>query len=248
MTAGRWARCRPFIVTGFALAALCCLQGLALAGGEAAAQAAETAGREDFGKYLLQIALVLGAAAVVPIVVLVATALRGPQGEPEEELEPVTAGIGYGGGRVPRWLYAAYALIPLFALFYVAQNASVKHEATPTPRPAAGGAEEPKKDAGAGDAGAPAGPVKISAKNIQFDKKQLTIPASGTVTVEFRNADSGVPHNVAFYKSRGGEAIFKGPVFNGVAIKTMTFPSPGAGTYWFQCDVHPSMNGTATAK
>src|SRR5712692_5996268 len=38
---------------------------------------------------------------------------------PEEEDPEVVAGIGVGKAPVPRWLYAFYVVIPLFALLYV---------------------------------------------------------------------------------------------------------------------------------
>jgi plastocyanin len=194
---------------------------------------------------LLPVLIALGVAAIVPLLVLGATLVKPPDfsGEPEE-LEPVAGGIRYGNGRIPRWLYAAYAIIPLWALFYVASNASVKSEPVPTPVPSA---ETTAMSAKPSEAPA-GGPVKITAKTIAFDKSQMIFAAAGTATIEFKNADQGVPHNIGVYKAKGADLIFKGDIVTGPASKTYTFPAPPAGTYYFQCDVHPSMNGTVVVK
>ncbi|MGH2725424.1 MAG: cupredoxin domain-containing protein, partial [Actinomycetota bacterium] len=95
--------------------------------------------------------------------------------------------------------------------------------------------------------GGPSAPIDLIAKNTAFDAKTLTFPANTQVTINFRNEDLGVPHNWAMYKDNtGAQAFFNGPIFSGVAEQKYVFTSPGPGTYFFRCDVHPGMNGTAT--
>lgn len=87
--------------------------------------------------------------------------------------------------------------------------------------------------------------VKLSANNLAFDKKELTLPADSEVTVEFNNKEV-TSHNFAAYTSQeAAEAIFKGEIFAGPATKRLVFKTPAKGTYFFRCDVHPTtMLGT----
>ncbi|MFA7199294.1 MAG: cupredoxin domain-containing protein [Methanoculleus sp.] len=87
--------------------------------------------------------------------------------------------------------------------------------------------------------------VNITADALAFDTSTITVPAGANVTVNFDNQDGGIPHNVAVYDSPlRSEQIFVGEVITGPATTTYTFTAPSEpGTYYFQCDVHPSMNG-----
>jgi len=87
--------------------------------------------------------------------------------------------------------------------------------------------------------------VNLTAENIAFDTDTITVPAGVNVTVVFNNQDDGVPHNFAVYDSSlRSERIFVGEIITGPATTNYTFTAPSEpGTYYFQCDVHPSMNG-----
>ena len=87
--------------------------------------------------------------------------------------------------------------------------------------------------------------VNLTAENIAFDTDTITVPAGANVTVNFNNKDSGIPHNFAVYDSSfRSERIFVGEIITGPATTNYTFTAPSEpGTYYFQCDVHPSMNG-----
>lgn len=87
--------------------------------------------------------------------------------------------------------------------------------------------------------------VNVVASNFEFDTDTITVPAGADVTIQFRNEDLGIPHNVAVYDSSARtEQIFVGEIITGPAEITYTFTAPSEpGTYYFQCDVHPSMNG-----
>ncbi len=87
--------------------------------------------------------------------------------------------------------------------------------------------------------------VNIGADNMAFDTETITVPAGAEVTMVFDNQDDGIPHNVAVYDSSlRSEQIFVGEIITGPAETTYTFTAPSEpGTYYFQCDVHPSMNG-----
>ncbi|WP_332450740.1 cupredoxin domain-containing protein [Methanoculleus sp.] len=87
--------------------------------------------------------------------------------------------------------------------------------------------------------------VDLTAQNIQFDTSTITVPAGAQVTVNFNNKDSGIPHNFAVYDSSlRSKQIFVGGIITGPAETTYIFTAPSEpGPYYFQCDIHPSMNG-----
>lgn len=96
-------------------------------------------------------------------------------------------------------------------------------------------------------AGAPA--AEIGARNIAFDKADLVLKADTDVILEFVNADAGVSHNVAIYRTEDfKESVFTGALLEGDGIRTYEFKAPGAGTYYFRCDVHPNMKGKVTVE
>jgi plastocyanin len=115
----------------------------------------------------------------------------------------------------------------------------------PTGTPTATPTETPTGEPTETPTGEPTGPSTIVAEGLAFNTDQLSFPPDEEVSLTFRNDDSGIPHNVAIYQSQGGEAIFQGEVINGPAEITYSFTNPGPGEYYFQCDVHPDMNGTA---
>jgi glucose dehydrogenase/plastocyanin len=76
-----------------------------------------------------------------------------------------------------------------------------------------------------------------------FDKDTLTAAANAPITVTYTN-NSDIPHNIHFYEgsdasapSLGKTAIVTGPN----AVESVSFTPPGPGSYWFQCDVHPTL-------
>ncbi|MGI5938453.1 MULTISPECIES: cupredoxin domain-containing protein [Methanoculleus] len=91
----------------------------------------------------------------------------------------------------------------------------------------------------------PQATIDIAAENFAFNKKRITVPAGAEVTINFDNRDEGIPHNVAVYTdSSAATAISIGEIITGPARATYTFTAPAKpGTYFFRCDVHPSMNG-----
>lgn len=87
------------------------------------------------------------------------------------------------------------------------------------------------------------------AQNFAFNMSKITVKAGSTVTVNFLNNDSGIPHNMSVNQNESGgqtKSIFVGKIITGVASITYTFTAPAAGgNYFFRCDVHPQqMTGT----
>jgi plastocyanin len=90
------------------------------------------------------------------------------------------------------------------------------------------------------------GVARIAAEGIAFDTTELALPAEGEAVIAFDNRDAGIPHNVSVYAEQGGEALFQGEIITGPATIEYRFPPPDPGSYYFQCDVHPQMQGTAS--
>jgi plastocyanin len=91
--------------------------------------------------------------------------------------------------------------------------------------------------------------VQVIAKNIAFDLKEIKVNAGGQVRIRFDNQDAGVKHNIAFYKSANDITPVSngsvGLIFEGAGIDDTVFDVPAAGSYYFRCDVHPTiMTGT----
>lgn len=120
----------------------------------------------------------------------------------------------------------------------------------PIPVESGPGGEEPAPPEGApgGGGGKPAGePIPISAKGLAFNTSELSLPADTPVVIAFNNQDAGFSHNVAIYTEQGGEPLFQGEFVTGPAEVDYQVPQTAAGTYFFQCDAHPTtMNGSVT--
>ena len=87
----------------------------------------------------------------------------------------------------------------------------------------------------------------ITAADLAFDRDTLSFPAGTESTLTFQNDQDGVPHNVAIYTDESAsDALFQGELVTGVASIDYTIPALDAGSYFFRCDVHSTMNGTVT--
>lgn len=86
--------------------------------------------------------------------------------------------------------------------------------------------------------------IEIAAESsAEFTEKELTAPANSAVTVSFDNREQGVPHNIGFYESQGGDQLAASEIVTGPASAEVEFETGDPGEYYFQCDVHPNMNG-----
>ena len=111
-----------------------------------------------------------------------------------------------------------------------------KARATPAPPPSGG------------PSGAPAGAVvPLSAQNIAFSTATLQAPAGQPFTIDFKNDDASVPHNVEI-QDASGAIKFQGDTITGVAETQYPVDALPAGDYKFLCTVHPNMTGTLTVQ
>jgi plastocyanin len=90
--------------------------------------------------------------------------------------------------------------------------------------------------------------IDVAAADLAFDTENLELAPAGTV-INFENDDSQ-PHNIAIYPSADelNTALFKGDIINGGASKAYEVGAIEVGTYFFQCDVHPTMKGDAVVE
>lgn len=104
--------------------------------------------------------------------------------------------------------------------------------------------------AGGGGATPPpaADPYAVIAKDNFFNTKTLQAPPNTAVSFTLTN-EGKIPHNLAFYQSKGGAEIKVGNILQAGGTEQIAFTTPAAGTYYFQCDIHPSeMFGTFEVK
>ncbi len=103
--------------------------------------------------------------------------------------------------------------------------------------------------AGASAAPAPAAPpgtIVVVAKGVKFTTATLSAPADQPLKIDFDNTDAGIPHDVDFLDGAGTK-VYDMKEFNGPAEKTFDVPPLKAGTYTFECSIHPAqMNGSLT--
>lgn len=106
-------------------------------------------------------------------------------------------------------------------------------------------------DARVVEAEAPSGTplLTLAAANVAFDTGEIRVPADQPAHLRLDNRDAGILHNIAVYRDpQASELVARGKLFDGPEIRDYRFDSFTLGTYYFQCDLHPSMNGSLIAE
>lgn len=87
--------------------------------------------------------------------------------------------------------------------------------------------------------------VEVSADALAFDTQRLVFPAGIPVEIIFENRETE-SHNIEIFEGSeaSGSPVFRGDIFAGPETRTYQVPTLEAGSYYFQCQVHPFMNGT----
>lgn len=94
----------------------------------------------------------------------------------------------------------------------------------------------------------------VGAVGTGYDLTSLSAKAGSTITIEFDNQDSGVPHDVDVMSADPASdpaaiKLFDGDVITGPATISYEVGLLDKGTYFFLCSVHPTtMTGTLTVK
>ncbi len=80
--------------------------------------------------------------------------------------------------------------------------------------------------------------------DLKFVPDTATAPANTPVTLTLKN-ESTQPHNLSFEQ---GITAKTAPSVAAGQSETISFTTPGAGTYKFVCSIHPGMVGTLTVQ
>ncbi len=80
---------------------------------------------------------------------------------------------------------------------------------------------------------------------LEFDPTTISAPANTPVQLIFNNQSDSQPHNLVFQE--GIEAKTADVVQPGQS-QTISFTTPGAGSYTYVCTIHPGMEGTLTVQ
>jgi plastocyanin len=146
-----------------------------------------------------------------------------------------------------RWPKAALQLfVVAFVVVAIAQSGVVSKLGAAAGGPGASGSAPAS---GAPGGAGPVADLTVVAKDVAFDTHDLSIAGGKTFTIDFKNQDDGVPHNIEI-KDASGSIIQDQPTVTGVKETVYTFDALKPGTYTFICKVHPipSMTGTLTVK
>ena len=77
--------------------------------------------------------------------------------------------------------------------------------------------------------------------------KTLAAPADKPFKITLDNRDAGTSHDVDILDG-SGKKVFDGKDFPGPEVRTYDVPPLAAGTYKFECSIHPDlMNSELTA-
>lgn len=91
--------------------------------------------------------------------------------------------------------------------------------------------------------------IKASGSTLKFDKSELTA-AADAITIVFDNQDAGIPHNISVHEGNDatGKTLGKTDLEAGPMKQELKLDL-AAGSYFFQCDVHPTtMKGAITVQ
>ncbi len=94
----------------------------------------------------------------------------------------------------------------------------------------------------------PPGAIVVTADARKFDTSQLRVPAGSKFTLVLVNKEAD-QHNIAIRTKAGfeGDLLFR---FDPISVSTAVLEAGpiAAGTYFFLCEVHPTMTGTVIAQ
>jgi plastocyanin len=135
----------------------------------------------------------------------------------------------------PGWPRRLFILMAAFVVLAVALNLGWF-----PPSSASSGGQAGASPAASGAPSGPPGGLALTAQNVKFSTDKLAAPAAKAFQILFDNKDAGTSHDVDILDS-SGKKVFDGPDFPGPAQKTYDVPALAAGTYKFECSIHPAL-------
>lgn len=94
-------------------------------------------------------------------------------------------------------------------------------------------------------------PGHVITTDNKFNKKTLAAPPNTAVTFTVQNRGRA-KHNIRFLDREGGQLLAegaKGAIIDGGITEKVTFTTPAAGNYYFECEIHPTeMTGSFEVK
>jgi len=100
---------------------------------------------------------------------------------------------------------------------------------------------------GGGGGGGTANPSTVTAQGLAFSTAEIALPPDAPSTIHFENKDAGVSHDIAIYTDSSlGTNLFRGQIITGPGSIDYSIPPLKPGTFYFHCDVHPTMHGSVT--
>ncbi|MDQ6795322.1 MAG: cupredoxin domain-containing protein [Chloroflexota bacterium] len=155
----------------------------------------------------------------------------------------------------PGWPRTLLAVMGILLVGAVVLNLGLLPPKSPTAAgggPGASGA--PPGSGGPGGSGGPSGSggpggadVTIVAEGVKFTTTDVSAPAGKPFTILFDNRDASTPHDVVILGADGSK-LFAGQTTTGPSQTRYNVPALPAGTYKFECSIHPSlMTGTLKA-
>jgi plastocyanin len=93
------------------------------------------------------------------------------------------------------------------------------------------------------------GVLTVTAEGLAFDADCLALPAGEAVTIRLVNAEDAERHNVAIYTdSSRSTQVFGGDIVDGGESIDYQIDALEAGTFYFDCTIHPAMNGSVVVR
>ncbi|HUP54761.1 MAG TPA: cupredoxin domain-containing protein [Methylomirabilota bacterium] len=198
----------------------------------------------SLGVAVLFAGLVFGGWVLAVGLVFTITALLGWLNDARKEYKQVVRADTTGhieNEPAPNWPKTLVSVFAFLVVVAVALNAGWF-----PPRSAAGGTAGATGSAAPSGPAAPPGTLAVIAKAVKFDVATLSAPAGKPIKIDFDNQDAGTPHDVDVLDA-AGKKVFDGKDFPGPAKQVYDVPALEAGTYKFECSIHPAlMNGQLT--